>query len=107
MGFGGYAITNIFAWRDTDPKNLRKAKKPNGPENDAVILQSAEAADLTIAAWGAHGSHLGRGKQVAEMLRGHGHQLHHLGLSKAGHPRHPLYLSYTVMPEIWGTPYPD
>jgi hypothetical protein len=24
-----------------------------------------------------------------------------LGLSKAGHPKHPLYIAYTQQPEVW------
>jgi hypothetical protein len=25
----------------------------------------------------------------------------HLGLTKAGHPKHPLYIAYTQQPELW------
>ena len=37
LGFGGFRVTNIFAWRDKDPKNMRMAKAPVGPENDTTI----------------------------------------------------------------------
>lgn len=39
--------------------------------------------------WGVHGALHGRG---AEILRRLG-PLHCLGVTKAGHPKHPLYLS--------------
>ena len=27
--------------------------------------------------------------------------LYHLGLSKAGHPKHPLYIAYSQQPMLW------
>jgi hypothetical protein len=35
------------------------------------------------------------------MLSQKGVNFHHLGLSKHGHPRHPLYVPYTQQPELW------
>ena len=32
--------------------------------------------------------------------------IYHLGLTKAGHPKHPLYLSYAQQPEVWSTKKP-
>jgi hypothetical protein len=94
-------VTNIFAWRDTDPKAMRQASEPNGPQNDDILIATAAASDRIIAAWGAHGEHLGRGPEVAAMLRKAGLQLYHLGFSKHGHPRHPLYIPYERQPELW------
>ena len=102
LGYGSFEVTNIFAWRATDPRDMRKAQDPVGPMNDAVILQGAAKADRIIAAWGVHGAHLARGTTVADLLHRHGYPLYHLGLSKDGHPRHPLYLPYARAPEVWG-----
>lgn len=101
LGYGSFAVTNIFAWRDTDPKAMRAAADPIGPGNDAAILDRAEWAYDVIAAWGTHGAHLGRGADVAGMLAGLDRPLFHLGLSKAGHPKHPLYLPYVQRPVPW------
>ena len=101
LGFGAFCVTNIFAWRDTDPKKMRAAKDPIGPENDATILEWSHWADSIICAWGTHGAHLARGAQVEGLLRKTGRELNHLGLSKAGHPKHPLYIAYEKQPEIW------
>lgn len=100
-GFAGFCVTNIFAWHDTDPMAMRRAKAPEGPENDAILLTHAQAATLVIAAWGTHGAHRNRGPQVAKDLQNAGISLFHLGLSKHGHPRHPLYLPYAKQPERW------
>jgi len=103
LGFAGFSVTNIFAWRDTDPKAMRKAAKPIGPDNDQVLLEMAQSARQVIAAWGTHGAHQGRGPVTARLLRENGIPMFHLGLSKEGHPRHPLYISYSVSPEPWKT----
>ena len=104
LGFGAFQVTNIFAWRDTDPFKMRKATDPIGPENDAAILAGVAWADQVIAAWGTHGAHLDRGPQMAEILHATGKPISTLGLSKHGHPKHPLYISYSQQPIIWPAP---
>ena len=101
LGFGGFRVTNIFAWRDTDPKKMRAAAEPIGAENDAMIAQSGDWGDQIIAAWGAHGEHLQRGVAMEALLRDMELPVFHLGLTKAGHAKHPLYIAYTQQPELW------
>lgn len=101
LGFGAFRVTNIFAWRDTDPRKMRAAPDPVGPENDAAIVESCGWADRIVAAWGTHGAHMGRGAAVEALLRGTGAPVFHLGLSKDGHPKHPLYIAYARQPERW------
>ncbi|HEV8034856.1 DUF1643 domain-containing protein, partial [Yoonia sp.] len=101
LGFGAFQVTNIFAWRDTDPFAMRKAVDPVGPENNAIIREGAVWADQIIAAWGTHGTHLARGRQTEALLRNLGKPLYTLGLSKHGHPKHPLYISYAQQPIPW------
>ena len=102
LGFGAFRVTNIFAFRATDPRVMRAERDPVGPGNDAAIRDSALGwADRIICAWGAHGAHLGRGAQVEALLRATGKPLFHLGLSKDGHPKHPLYIGYDRQPEPW------
>lgn len=106
LGFGGFRVTNIFAWRDTDPKNMRAAHDPVGPENNDTIRQSAlswvrDTNDQIICAWGAHGDHLGQGFAIQSLLRKCDKPLYSLGMTKQGHPKHPLYIGYSVQPELW------
>ena len=101
MGYGAFRVTNLFAWRATVPRDLKAAAEPVGADNDAVLLESARWAEVVIAGWGVHGAHLARGPQVAAMLRGAGARLCHLGLTKEGHPRHPLYVPYARGPLDW------
>ncbi len=101
LGFGAFRVTNIFAWRATDPRDMTRATDPIGPENDTTLCEGAAWADQIIAAWGTHGAHLERGPIVAKLLRGLDIPLYHLGLSKHGHPKHPLYLPYAQKPVTW------
>ncbi|MER5170680.1 DUF1643 domain-containing protein [Thioclava sp. GXIMD2076] len=106
LGFGAFRVTNIFAYRATDPKVMRAQPDPVGPENDRAILESLDwvsgPEDRVICAWGAHGAHLGRGAVVEALLRGADRPLYHLGLTQAGAPKHPLYISYAQQPVLWG-----
>ena len=102
LGFGAFRVTNIFAFRATDPKVMRAVADPVGPGNDAAIRDSVPWADRVICAWGTHGAHLERGRAVEALLRSTGVPLHHLGLTKDGQPKHPLYIGYDVQPMPWG-----
>ena len=101
LGFGAFRVTNIFAWRATDPRHMKAAPDPVGPENDKAILDGCEWADHIICAWGTHGAYLGRGENVRALLADTRQELYHLGLTKDGHPKHPLYIAYKQEPICW------
>jgi hypothetical protein len=101
LGFGAFRVTNIFAFRATDPRVMRAEADPVGLENDTAILSSVPWADAVVCAWGNHGMHLNRGQVVEEMLRKTGARLTHLGLTGQGQPRHPLYVGYDQQPVVW------
>lgn len=95
-GFAGLCMTNIFAFRATDPAVMKAHPEPIGPENDRYLAEMAREADIVVAAWGTEGSHLDRGEAVKRMIP----DLHYLGLTKDGHPKHPLYLRKDLKPII-------
>lgn len=101
LGFGSFAVANLFAYRATDPRDLKQADAPVGPDNDAQLLAVAKSAGRILCGWGVHGSHHGRGAEVAQLLQGAGLPLWHLGLTKAGFPRHPLYVGYVQRLQPW------
>jgi len=100
-GFGGILITNIFAWRATDPEDMKAARDPVGRGNNAAILRAAREAALVVCAWGNHGGFLGRSAEVIEMLRARKIRLHALRVNAGGEPAHPLYLPADLKPEPW------
>lgn len=95
-GYGGLVMTNLFAIRATDPKVMLAHSDPVGVENDDYLRDLARHAALVVAAWGAHGGHQGRDEDVLRLIPG----VHHLGLTKAGKPRHPLYLRADSRPAL-------
>ncbi|PIE09746.1 MAG: hypothetical protein CSA72_11755 [Rhodobacterales bacterium] len=103
LGYGGFRACNLFALRETDPSVMRRAPEPCGPENDTALRKAADWGDAVLCAWGVHGAHLGRGAEVEALLRACGKPLLVLGLTKHGHPRHPLYVSYRCVPAPWRT----
>jgi len=98
LGFGSLEVTNLFALRSTDPKALRDHIDPVGPENDEQIISSAQVCQMTICAWGTHGTYRNRASKVLDLLRKAGIKPHALALSKDGHPKHPLYLKSDLKP---------
>jgi hypothetical protein len=98
-GFGGLLVTNIFAWRATDPEEMKAARDPIGRGNDRAILRAAREAAIVVCAWGNHGSHFGRAVQVRQILSAI--PLHVLRLNGGGEPAHPLYLPATLEPGRW------
>ena len=101
LGFGAFRVTNIFAWRDTDPKKMRLADDPVGPENDGAIVRGCNWADQTICGWGTHGEHLERGAEMRTLIQKSTADIFHLGITKHGHPKHPLYIAYAQTPQPW------
>lgn len=94
-GFSALCMTNAFSFRATDPEDMKAEPEPIGPENDKTLTATAASAGLIIAAWGVHGSHLDRESQLTTMIPG----LHCLGITKAGNPKHPLYIKATTQPQ--------
>lgn len=87
-GFGGLVMTNIFAFRSTDPNALVELDDPVGPRNDAWLRRLQRRAGVVVAAWGVWGSLGDREGRVMELLD----EPWCLGVTKQGSPRHPLYL---------------
>lgn len=98
--FGALEVVNLFAYRATDPKDLRRAGYPVGPENDNHIAAAVVSAAAVCLAWGANVADLERPQIVLPMLRDAGVQLQCLRITRSGYPQHPLMLpsSCRLMP---------
>ena len=93
-GYDALCMTNLFAYRATDPSEMMTACEPIGIENNQRLLNLASNAGIVVAAWGTNGAHLNREDEVKALLP----NLHYLRLTKYGHPAHPLYLPKTLTP---------
>lgn len=105
-GYGGLVVTNLFAWRATDPADMKAQPDPVGPDNDWHIIQAAREARIVICAWGNHGEFQRRVDRVLELLAGIPVPLHALKLNGTGQPAHPLYLPSSLKPIAFNYPNP-
>lgn len=96
-GYGALCMTNLFAYRATQPKEMKKYSRPIGDDNDKWLAACAHDAGIVIAAWGKDGTHLRRDITVERMMN----SLQCLGQNGDGTPKHPLYLKDTTVPEIY------
>ncbi len=97
-GYGALCMLNLFSFRATDPAVMKTEEFPiGGHENDLALRSRAEGAGVVIAAWGIHGVHQERDQAVRKLVA----NLHCLGTTKDGHPRHPLYLKADSTPQLF------
>lgn len=97
-------IVNLFAWRATDPDDLfdlgNAGENVIGPDNDRHIRDAVRWSHVVVAGWGANVSRapwaLARATRVRVLVDAESRRLRSLGLTKAGHPKHPLYLPKTA-----------
>lgn len=88
-------VVNLFAMRSPYPKDLLKWAHGDRGDDVAADNQLVEACvqlgrTITIASWGNHGALDDRHRYVGKLLAERHIQLHHLGLTQYGHPKHPL-----------------
>lgn len=104
-GYDTLSVRNLFAWRATDPRELFNAESVTGGQRGDSELLAACTADLTVLAWGANVPFC-RDKQALEMFTRSfpGKPLYCLGLTKAGNPRHPLYVRSEATPILFQRP---
>ena len=103
-GCGSLEVTNLFAFRSTDPRAMVAYGDPVGDGNDAAILGAARRSDRVVVAWGTRGCHLGRAGEVTQLLAGLGVEAEALGVTRSEQPAHPLYLGRDTLPVRWAYP---
>jgi hypothetical protein len=89
-GCGALVVANLFNFRATKPEDMAHSTDPIGPDADLRLLEIIAGVDgPLIAAWGSHWMAKDRAAYVTAMI---GRHMVCLGLTKNGHPRHPLYV---------------
>jgi hypothetical protein len=103
--YRGVTVLNLFAFRATDPAEIKAHEEPVGGYANTQFLQVALAcvqegtADI-ICGWGNHGTHLSRNAEVLSWFDHYGIEPMALDVTKDGNPWHPLYLGYDVKTPI-------
>lgn len=96
-GYGALCMTNVFAYRATDPRKMKAYAEPVGPDNDKWLKECSSKAGLIVAAWGKDGAHMKRDLVVERLIS----DLQCLGHNGDGTPKHPLYLKDTTKPDTY------
>ena len=99
LGYDGFYVTNLFAFRTKSPQLLKQSKNQIGAKNDEFIKKYAHKSTLIIVAWGNHGNFLDRDKEVLKILT-EIKAPHCLAITKSGNPKHPLYIKRDTKPFI-------
>jgi hypothetical protein len=97
-GYDRMIVTNLFAFRATEPEDMKRANDPIGPENSWRCLEIAEGAALVVACWGTNGTYLDRDEFYKLLIS----NLVCIQKTKSGHPNHPLYLPKDLHPILFG-----
>jgi hypothetical protein len=101
-GVGGIVVLNVYAWRETNSKELLPLVKSGadiiGKRNDDFIRYYASRAAIVVCGWGKEGEMGGRGRAVLNTLRLSGVTPHAFKINKDGSPKHPLYVAYETQP---------
>ncbi|MEL6347196.1 MAG: DUF1643 domain-containing protein [Myxococcota bacterium] len=100
-GYGGLQVVNLFAFCATKPPDLwrQPPKVRAGPGWAAAFWAAIRRSDRVVCCWGSfHRAPAADRRQaearaatVVQRLRKRGVPLVHLGLTRTGQPRHPLY----------------
>lgn len=98
----GLVVANLYALRATNPADLWKHPDPVGEENDAILEFLIRNHETVVCAWGANAK-----QERVATVRKMFHRLSRpmcLGTTKAGAPRHPLYIRADQPLQDWITP---
>ena len=95
-GYTHFVMLNAFAYRATDPADMKAAADPVGPDNDRWIAHWAGQVDRVMLGWGEHGTHNERHARVLALLDPA--KVYCLARNASGQPKHPLYVAQKNQP---------
>jgi hypothetical protein len=98
LGFGGILVVNLFAYRATNPRDLKRSGWLVGADNDDAITAAVLGQPYVICAWGANARGHARAAAVLDLLRSVGVEARALRCLADGTPEHPLYIPYACKP---------
>jgi hypothetical protein len=104
-GFGGIEVANLFSWRATDPRDLAIAMTRDHQlsvscSNEHLHYLAGRCPTIVLA-WGALRCAWMRSRAEAVIEALEKSRLVCLGRTKAGDPRHPLFVRSDALLEAW------
>lgn len=92
LGYGSIEVVNVFAWRATKPDELLTAGDPCGPRNEDIVEAAIGRCDVVVCAWGAWPPAREASTYIRNAIRSRRPAAYCFGKTKAGAPKHPLYI---------------
>jgi len=89
LGYGGFYMTNLFAWISSKPTDLLSCPDPLG-DNDSALAEVQQVCDHVIVCWGNFKEAENRIKEVLPRFP----DALCFGVNQNGTPAHPLAMMY-------------
>ena len=97
--YGSLTVINLFGIVATNPRHLLLYNDPIGWRNNSELNKHINywshnpMCDLWIG-WGVNGNIMNRNREILEKIKKYYFKTPYIiGLTKGGHPKHPLYIS--------------
>lgn len=104
-GGRGYIVGNAFAYRATKVRELAGVEDPVGEWNNFHLNELIRQADILVPCYGRTSKVpkdlRGEFERLRVRLRESGKPVKIFGLTKCGHPMHPLMLAYSTQLQDW------
>lgn len=105
-GYSRMYVGNLFAYRETAPEKVWAAERAGtdivGPHNDAHLQALVQLVDHVVVAWGAMAAWAPeRVAHVTSLIYDGKRGMTALGITRSGHPCHPLRLAASLEPQPW------
>ena len=93
FGYGVFEMGNLNAFCATDPRDMKAASDPVGPDNDRYLMEAIRRCELIVSCWGIHGAFGDRDMEVLRLIGQERKNVYCFGTTKNGYPRHPSRLA--------------
>lgn len=107
-GYNHIGVANLFAYRATDPDELKTVKDPEGPYNREIWRRILRQSDHGIlCGWGAKPIAVKQAKAFWDFYKIEGwstNRLLTIRKTNAGMPYHPLYQKHDLELKPWSMP---
>ena len=110
-GYGTMHAVNLSPYRATHPANLWEAlPEPRRVrhQNTSIVLETAAGSELIVLAYGNPAERLLKAKgtrdrvrRMTRLLSESGNDLHCLGITNSGYPRHPVRIAYDTPLQVY------
>lgn len=93
LRFGGYILTNVYAYMTTWPEFLFYADDPIGPRNEEFTASQLARVEMMVVGWGQNVIPFDA-ISVCRQIKASGVPTFCVAINKDGTPKHPLYTSF-------------